>query len=163
MTNRTAQLLLACVLLGGAGCEGDPLTGPPEMRLGRDECFECGMLISEERCSSAAIIERDGHREAALFDDIGCELSAERQADGITVVERWVHDHDSKTWVRADQARFLYTDKVRTPMNSGIIAFADEARARNRAGELGVEIYDLETLFSAHARDMEALYGKPDP
>ena len=35
-----------------AGCDRAPLSGPPELRLGRDECVECGMIINDDRCSS---------------------------------------------------------------------------------------------------------------
>ena len=33
-----------------ASCQQTPLTGPPELKLGRQECGDCGMLINEDRC-----------------------------------------------------------------------------------------------------------------
>lgn len=158
---RTLTLFVAMALLAPAGCESDALTGPPELRLGRDQCAECGMLINEDRCSSGAIVEQDGHREVLLFDDIGCQFDHERQPDAPKVIERWVHDYDTRAWVRGDLAHYLRTDQVRTPMNFGTIAFADSQTARTRADELGTAVLDLAGASEGHAREMEAIHGKP--
>lgn len=135
---------IACI-----GCDSKPLSGPPELRLGRDQCRECGMIISEDRCSSALIVERDGHREYVKYDDIGCMLDFEREAlDGAKVIERHAHDHDSRSWTNADQATFLVTDsdKVPTPMSSGLIAFAERRSAEAALAQYGGRIADYATL-----------------
>ena len=69
----------ALLALGLAGCARVDLSRPPELRAGRDECGECGMLISDERCAAASLVERDGAREFVLFDDIGCQLAFEEE------------------------------------------------------------------------------------
>lgn len=126
----TALAVLAMLLCGG--CNRASVSGPPEMRLGRDECGECGMLISEDRCSSAMIVEREGQRDYVLFDDIGCMLDYERESlDGAAVVDRFVHDYSTRKWVRTETAVFLAapSDRLVTPMSSGMVAFATRPAA----------------------------------
>ena len=122
---------LSTLALTLAACDRGALTGPPNLRLGRDECAECGMIINEERCSSALLVERAGRREHLMYDDIGCMLDAERTARCGPVIERFVHDHESRKWVRAEAASFLAADthRLQTPMGSGLVAFETFARA----------------------------------
>lgn len=161
MTRRSgitlAILGVLCVALGA--CDRAPLAGPPTLRLGRDECGECGMIINEERCSSALLVERDGRREHVLYDDIGCMLDAEREGlHGRAVVERYVHDHASKQWVAVEDAWFLQADvrRLQTPMGSGLVAFktraAAEAGGEAHGGHL-VERAELAAVRSAWLRE----------
>jgi hypothetical protein len=58
---RQARLLTFSIALASiAACRTGELTGPPDLRLGRDECAGCGMIISDGRCASAMLIQR-GH------------------------------------------------------------------------------------------------------
>ena len=57
--NRVSTLLLSVICaITLVGCGGDDLSGPPTLRLGSDECAECGMIIGEERCSSSSATAR---------------------------------------------------------------------------------------------------------
>ncbi len=146
------------------GCSRGELSGPPELRVGRDECGECGMIISEDRCSSAILVERGGRREHVLFDDIGCMLDYERgRAGEFAAVDAFVHDHPTRAWVRAADAHFLFADRdlLPTPMGSGIVAYAERAAAEARRGEVGGEILDYQRLGEARRDWMWARYGRP--
>lgn len=133
-----ALFALAAILFAH-GCDQAPLSGPPELRLGRDECAECGMLISEDRCCAALLVETppaSGHRTHLLYDDLGCLLDAEIHRVGeFTVLERHVRDHPARMWLRAESAVFLKAppDNVHTPMASGMVAFANPAQADSEA------------------------------
>lgn len=147
-----------------ASCGREPLSGPPELRLGRDECVECGMIINEDRCSSALLIEVEGRREHIAFDDIGCMLDYEfENKDTLIVVQGFVHDHATQAWASTDAAAFLFADRERipTPMGSGIVAFADRSGAETAQAEFGGKIMDYAQLAPARRAWMEALYGKP--
>jgi nitrous oxide reductase accessory protein NosL len=148
-----SRILLILAFLGvtfaAPGCERRVLSGPPELRLGRTECAECGMLVSEERCSSAMLIEREGVREHAVFDDIGCMLSFQPgAAAGVGVIGVFVHDHATGLWAPSGSAVFLIgaPDPPTTPMGSGIIAFADRAGAQRAQEEYGGELTDYAGL-----------------
>lgn len=148
------KMMIAATLII-AGCDRAELTGPPELRLGRYQCIECGMLISEDRCSSAMVIEIDGVREHVLFDDIGCMLDYDDSDDrGSVVIERYVHDYGTRAWVVADAAWFVTAapERLATPMGSGFVAFADAAAAERARGDCqGVVLHyrDLATRRAA--------------
>ena len=131
---RGAALVAVAAL---AACSERPVEGPPEIRLGHDECIECGMMIAEERCSAAALVESDAGREHRVFDDIGCLLDWEREhaasdeGAGMSVVARFVRDHPSKAWLDAADAVFVDGSRVVTPMASGLLAFRDPAAAES--------------------------------
>lgn len=145
-------LATAVALVTIAGCTKIALTGPPELRLGRDECRECGMIISEDRCSAAIIEERDGRREHVLFDDIGCMLDYERERlAGAVVRDRWVHDYGSRSWVSTATAVFLSAppQKLVTPMSSGMVAFAAQSEGQRVREKYGGELVDYSALTAA--------------
>lgn len=160
----TSLRVAALIVLGLAACSSEPLTGPPEVKLGRSECAACGMIISEDRCSSALLIEHDGRREYRLFDDIGCMLDDERESgEGRRSIERYVHDHDTRGWIEASRAVYLFTehDAIATPMGSGIVAYAtSESAERSKAAHPGV-VHDLDSLAAARRAWMEKHHGKP--
>ena len=157
---KCVPLIAASMLL--ASCEQGRLTGPPEVLQGRTECAECGMLINEDRCCSGILVEREGRREALAFDDFGCQIIAERdRAAEFSVVERWVKDYDTRQWVEAGVASFLYPAGVRTPMNTGIVAFADAESARRLAESSGGNVLGLEAVMTEYRAAFEAMYGKP--
>lgn len=159
-------LVVAAVVFSPlAGCRSE-LSGPPKLRLGRDGCGECGMLVNEDRCSSGLLVERGGRREHLLFDDIGCMIDSERWGlEDTLVIDRYVHDHGTRAWVRASEATFLFADRERlkTPMGSGIVAFAARADAEAAQRMYGGELLDLATLVEARRRWLEERFGKrPD-
>jgi nitrous oxide reductase accessory protein NosL len=154
----------ACVL-SLVGCGSRVLDGPPTMRPGRDECAECGMLINEERCSSAFLLTIDGVHEYAMFDDIGCMLDFEHwKTQPGQVVDGYVHDHGTKEWVRASEAFFLFADpdRISTPMGSGIVAFGGHDRAQAASLTHGGEIMPYTLLIKARRAWMEERFGKSD-
>jgi hypothetical protein len=160
--NGTALLIL-CLSLPAA-CNRAPLTGPPTLRLGSDECSACGMLVSEDRCSSALLVENEGRREFLYYDDLGCMLDEEREGmPGTTVIERFAHDYETRAWIDASNARYLLCDPktLLTPMGSGIVAFSSLAGAEAAQAIHGGQIHDLAALREARRLWMEERYGKP--
>lgn len=159
----TRQTIFALALLAPlAACGGDPLSGPPRLRLGREGCAECGMLVSEERSSAAMLIERRGRREYLFFDDIGCLLDhAHWNADTLHITSSFVHDHGTRAWVDASAATYLLSDPDRlpTPMASGIAAFEARAAAEKARAEFGGDLLDFGSLIPARRAWMDARYG----
>jgi nitrous oxide reductase accessory protein NosL len=160
---RLMWVLGACLWVIPA-CDRTRQVGPPDIRPGRDECRECGMIIADVRCSSALIADRDGRRESTLFDDIGCMLDAEREhAAEFRIMGRFVHDYSTRAWVEADSAVFLLADRgsLPTPMGSGIGAFADRAQAEEARERLGGKVLDYAGLKEARRSRMEERRGAP--
>lgn len=164
------RLLLSTLILLGlpaiTACDRDEHTGPPTLRLGRDECAECGMAIHEERNAAAMLIDRDGRRDYLVFDDIGCLLDIERtKGSELKVLKRFVHDHVGNAWMRAETAVFLGTDgsTLHTPMASGLAAYADRAGAEAGQRQFGGEVFEFSSLTSwrkARIEERRAAPGK---
>ncbi|MDP1662796.1 MAG: nitrous oxide reductase accessory protein NosL [Phycisphaerales bacterium] len=163
-TGCTAVLLAAIAI---PSCQRAPLTGPPELRLGRDMCAECGMIISEDACASATLVEREGVREHALFDDIGCMLDyASEHAGSLQTVESFVRDYSERSWASSSSSWFLLTDgeHVRTPMASGIVAFATSSAAQAAQARWGgkvVQEADLPAARDAVHRERQGIGASP--
>jgi len=149
----TSGMLLACML---AACDGSPIEGPPQLRLGRDICAECGMSVVEDRCSAAMLVERPDGRAHLLFDDIGCLLDYERLHEQERIVDRFVHDHGDGAWIPASSATYLMAESIRTPMDSWLVAFTTADRARSeqeRAGGSVLAWRELDTVRRQWLRD----------
>lgn len=155
--------MLALLTITGslAGCESSPLTGPPELHLGHQECGDCGMQINEDRCCCAVLIEVDDkQRRYILFDDIGCMLEHKATNPELKVIEHWVRDYTARVWIRGESATYLMTEQVHTPMGSWLIAFAtlDAANAMQR--DKGGRVLSWDEVIVARRLWMEERYGK---
>lgn len=145
-------LLLFLITLLAACAQGTTELAPPEIRYGEDVCVECNMIISDERFASAIGYEvAPGRYETASFDDVGDMLDYAPKHPDQPPVAWYVHDYESKEWTDATAASYVVTDKVATPMASGILAFASRDRANVMAYSLGLNVLDWETLLAQHA------------
>ena len=116
-----------------AGCPGEAprADAPPDMRYGLDPCDRCVMIISEERFACAYVTPAG---EARRFDDLGC-LTAFLVERPEPVAEVWVHDDETRGWLRGREATYVRTSGI-TPMGTGLVALADPAKARARGSEV---------------------------
>jgi copper chaperone NosL len=143
---RRARLPLAAIpVVLAAACARGPSDGPPTVHFGQDVCETCTMIVSEQRFASA-VVAGDGRRDALVFDDVGCLFAWEESHPETPVRARWVHDHDGPDWVRAESAWYLRSPEVRSPMGSGVAAFAGEAAARVLGRERGGDVLGWESL-----------------
>ena len=127
-----------------AACSSDPAeVQPPEMHYGEDVCDACGMLISDAKFAAAAV-EEDG--TAHKFDDIGDLVSHYAAHPGTKVKAYFVHDYPSENWLRAEQAFFIVSPRIQTPMAHGIAAYADRAAAAAAAQKYGVKIMTFDEI-----------------
>lgn len=160
--------LAAWAVVLSAGCDDRDLNAPPELRVGRDECAGCGMLIAEDRCAAAAIVERDGLREALVFDDLGCLLDLERDPpERVLVVRRFARDYDARSWIDCESATFAWTGDsgIHTPMGSGILAFAKseaaDAIVRSRDAGASTAVLTWPQVVERRTQLMHERFGAP--
>lgn len=144
-----------------AACQRAELTGPPQLRLGRDQCIECGMIINEDRYSSAALVDAGRGREYFLFDDVGCMLDYQREHGDSAFIELFAHDASTRAWLTAREATFLLADSsaILTPMGSGIAAYADSAAAEAAQSACGGRILSYSELAAPRQAWVEARMG----
>ncbi len=129
---------VAVVAAGAAGfalLPGDePRTGIPEIKLGKQECARCGMVIADGRFASAW---RDPAGTARVFDDPGCMLLDQIQRSPGDGTQYWASDYRDETLIDATLAAYVVSEAIRSPMAYGIAAFATRAAADAALGDLG--------------------------
>lgn len=126
---RLTTVLVSAAGLALAGCGQRPADGPPAVRLGHDVCAECNMIISDARWATATIVPGPRGPDARLFDDFNCQVNFENQHADAEIIARWSHDHSTGEWVKTEEAHFLFSPHLRTPMGSNAAAFSARSGA----------------------------------
>jgi copper chaperone NosL len=134
-----------------AGCREAEIDGPPELKLGHDECVHCGMIINDARYAAAALIEVDGRTKAVVFDDIGDLVDYATDNPSVVIRKRYVADYVTRKWLVADEATIVHVPDLHTPMGSGLIAFSSVEAAAAQKGR-SIPFKDL----PAHRAQTEA-------
>ena len=147
MTRFLIPIVLLMLLMAGCAA-GASIDEPPEIIYGEDECDRCRMIINDARYAAAYMTE-DG--QARRFDDIGGMLlhHVENEED---VHLFWVHDFESEVWVKADEATYVVSDGLETPMGFGIVALNSREEAEALAAENGGEVFTFSRLMDEAAR-----------
>lgn len=127
MPLRVLCVIICMMLL--ANCQEqalEPVALSPE-----DMCAYCKMAISEKRYA-AELIDTEG--QAFKFDDIGCMTNFVHRSSP-KASAYFVMDFDERQWIRAEDAYYIRSSEFTTPMNGSIVAFKNESKARQAAGE----------------------------
>jgi len=140
--------LLAAMI--GAGC-GAPR--PASIRYGAVNCQHCHMAVADPRFSAELVTRR---HKVYVFDDPGCLATflAAGTVAARDVHSLWVSDFlEPDSLLDARRVVFLRTDRIRTPMDSRVIAVRPGARADSlRVALNGVEQTWDEVLAAASAQ-----------
>ena len=120
------KITLIFILLMMSCKSGENFDQPPTIRYGEDPCDECFMLINESRYA-AGYVTLEG--QVKRFDDIGCLLIYHKKHQE-NIAHFWVKDFDTQKWLKADNAFFVRSDSIQTPMGFGIIAFGTAESAQ---------------------------------
>lgn len=132
MTFRIRAFAVAMLLLAG-GCT---VPGPRPVVLGSELCQHCHMTVSDDRFI-AQLVTTTG--KVLIYDDPGCLATALR--DGVVEGDRirslWVTNYlEPAALLDANEAWFVQSDRVHTPMASGLVALPSKAQADSLAGSL---------------------------
>jgi copper chaperone NosL len=150
---RSLVIPLTIIISGMTGCrQRDPLA-PPRVHYGQDICDVCGMIISDERYAAVAVArdQRGGHRPLR-FDDVGCLLVCESDPDHLTITARYVKDFETRQWLAIEDATFLHSRELHSPMAFGAAACAPTGAAealRKRYGGGILTVPALRQRFGA--------------
>lgn len=122
LTRRAFSRLAAGASLAAlaAGCSREP-PAPKAIKLGRDVCEHCNMILSELRFVAQSWDAR--RRRARLFDDVGCAVTFITLAGEIDdpALRFWVADATAAgAWLDARSAS--YKGGFQTPMGHGYAA-----------------------------------------
>ena len=142
------QFLLATMLpvvgavVGGCERREDPLT-PPSIRYGEDVCAACNMIISDPAYASAY---RVAGGNARLFDDLG-EMVVFMRTSPEPAVATFVHHYETRDWLTAEDAIYVQSSALQTPMGFGVAATASQDEARLLAERVGGHTYTFQELL----------------
>jgi copper chaperone NosL len=139
------SLVLMLLLPALAACSREAaIDQPPVIRYGEDICDHCQMIISEARFAASYVTEA---REVRRFDDIGnmmLHLAEKKEA----VAVFWVHDYESEEWLPAEEAHFVVSSAIHTPMGHGVVALASAERAASLAEEWDGRVFQFNELVA---------------
>ena len=123
--------LLALVVL--AAC-GDKEYTPKEISAETDVCVVCNMSISHPDYAGQIVFKNNDH---LVFDDLGCliEYIADNGEDDIGAA--FIKDEATNNWINVKDAVYMYNASYWTPMSYGVLAFADEATAKEYTAQNG--------------------------
>jgi copper chaperone NosL len=142
-------LVLAVFAVAACGGSGDS-SGPPEIAEGRTICDECGMIIDEIRFASSYRSIDGGELH---FDDIGDMLAHGHREGELGDAEIWVYDFESRDPIVAEDATFVLSGEVATPMAWGVVAFASADDAHELADDVDGTVVGWSALVERSADD----------
>jgi copper chaperone NosL len=146
MLRRWGRLIVLALLVPlASACE----IAPEPVHLGAEECAHCSMLISERRYAAQLLTTKG---KAYKFDAIEClrEFLATGAVSSADVHSLWVTDATlGEGWIRAEDATFLHSAELRTPMGGGLAAYASAADAQVAAARLSGTLMSWQALLAA--------------
>lgn len=143
-------IALVVLALSLTTCGGEPAQiKPPKIYYGEDVCDHCNMIISDKRFAAATIVEvSEGQTDSRIFDDIGSMFLYHDEHPELEVLARYVHDYETKEWLDAEDAYFVHSEDVHSPMNHGVIACETREQAERLAKEFDGEVVTYDGLVA---------------
>jgi len=137
-------LLFALVLISLiiAGCSEEK---PPEIQFGMDKCDMCGMIISEKRY--AGFYYSTSEKRWKKFDDVGCLAMEAKKEKDVKEGTVYVFDYETEELIKAEEAYYVLSQNIWTPMNTGVLAFKSKEMAEKVASEKGGKVMTFDELM----------------
>lgn len=125
------KLFLASSMMFLAACAE---TGPQDIAVGKDQCDNCKMTISEPKYATQLITEKG---RLYKFDDISCLTDYETSnTESTTNAKTYVADFPSGKFIERSTATFIKGGAIKSPMGGNTQAFQDKAAAEKAAIDL---------------------------
>ena len=132
------------LLLLPIGCKAD-LEAPPKVQWGEEPCAHCRMLISDPRFAAALTLQNG---EIRKYDDVGCLLK-DYATHKAQVHRVWVRCYDSDKWLDAQQAWFVRSKGLHSPMASCIAAVQSKDAAERLASAVKRTVSHFDAVLNA--------------
>ncbi|WP_342432985.1 nitrous oxide reductase accessory protein NosL [Neobacillus sp. FSL H8-0543] len=120
----TMSLILLIII---SGCGKKEEYTPVAINEDTDKCEVCNMAIKDDQFATQIILENG---KAIVFDDLGCMYKWMKENEEKKIAKSYVKDYQSKEWLEADMAFFVYDKPTKTPMAYNVIAFSTEEDAQ---------------------------------
>lgn len=139
------SLAAAAILLIGLNSCG---TEPQPFQYGKDTCDDCRMTIMEPKFGGQLITKKG---KVYRFDDMHCLVNFKNAG---TVKEEdisktvFIDYNRENSFLDVNTSWFVKSDKLKSPMNSNIAAFATKAAAEVKAKETGGTLIQWKDLLA---------------
>ena len=102
--------------------------GPEPIALGKDNCANCGMIISDAKFGAELIT---GKGKLYTFDSVECLAGyLNKKGKGTEVGSLWVVDFNRPpALIDATKASYLVSDGLKSPMGLNLCAFGEREAA----------------------------------
>lgn len=129
------KLLVSISMIVLAACAE---TGPKEIAVGKDQCDNCKMTITEAKYATQLITEKG---RLYKFDDINCMTDYEgSNAETTANAKTYVADFPTGKFIEASTATFIKGGDIKSPMGGNTQAYQDKAAAEKAATELNATL-----------------------
>lgn len=124
---------------------------PEPLVLGQDACSHCKMTIMDKKYGAELLTAKG---KVYKFDAIECLAAFQNSG---TIPADQVHAllvvdfNNPDRFVRVEEARFLVSEKLHSPMSMNFAAFMDQSAAENAQETFGGEILDWQEILQ-HVR-----------
>ena len=112
-------------------------SGPEEIAVGKDQCENCKMTITEAKYATQLITEKG---RVFKFDDIKCMQDYAVSNKDASTAKTYVADFPSGQFFDSSTATFITGGTIKSPMNGNTQAYKDKAAAEKAAAELGATL-----------------------
>ncbi len=110
-----------------------------------DMCESCRMAVSEKRFAAEFI---DGEGAVHKFDDLGCMRTyLQARNPRPRMAASFVTDFETLKWVAGDEAFYVRSPELKTPMAGGMVAFASRTRAEQAARRYDGAVISYQEIF----------------
>lgn len=121
-TNTILLVMGALIALSLGSCS----TAPQPIRIGQDNCDFCKMTISDQRFGAEIVTKKS---KIYKFDDEHCIigfLNSKKLAQADIAGIYFTNFSSPHDLLKAEQAHFLQSPALKSPMNGNIAAFSNE-------------------------------------
>ncbi len=109
-------------------------SGPQEINVGKDQCDNCKMTISEPKYATQLITEKG---RVYKFDDISCLNDYEvSNTETTTNAKTYVADFPTGKFIETSTATLIKGGDIKSPMGGNTQAFENKAAAEKAATDL---------------------------
>lgn len=145
MVNVKNWLLVAFMitLLGVLTACGEKTYEPREINAETDVCHMCNMSITHAQYAGQIVKKNN---DVIVFDDIGCLMAYMEEYGDHEVGAAFIRDNNSNAWLNIEDASYVYSVDYWTPMNFGVLAFANADAAKAYINEQPGELMAYEDL-----------------
>lgn len=118
--------------------------GAVPIHVNKDECDHCKMTLTDARFAAELITSKN---RVYKFDDISCLIGYIKENSSIEQASIWICDYQDPTqFVKIEEAHFVQSEEIRSPMGGHTIAFANAELAKEFSAKYNTQVSNWSQL-----------------